>query len=59
MSVSVVLSEERILNNVQIEVRFKHYGLKCVEVIDNGAGISETDYENIGLLPSLAPLCNI
>ncbi|KAF8797760.1 DNA mismatch repair protein MutL [Phlegmacium glaucopus] len=32
-----------------VEVRFKNYGLKSVEVIDNGSGISEGDCENIAL----------
>lgn len=32
-----------------VEVRFKHHGSKSVEVIDNGSGISESDYENIAL----------
>lgn len=30
------------------EVRFKDYGLKSIEVIDNGHGISEDDYDHIG-----------
>ena len=44
-----------ISNHGYLEVRFKHYGLKSVEIVDNGSGISESDYENIGLLRSLGP----
>ncbi|EPQ53006.1 DNA mismatch repair protein MutL [Gloeophyllum trabeum ATCC 11539] len=32
-----------------IEVRFKDYGLKSVEVIDNGSGIAPEDYDSVGL----------
>ncbi|KAF8968485.1 histidine kinase-like ATPase, partial [Flammula alnicola] len=32
-----------------IEVRFKNYGLASIEVIDNGSGIPEADYDSIGL----------
>lgn len=38
-----------------IEVRFKDYGLKTIEVIDNGNGIAPDDYESIGKLQSLLP----
>lgn len=37
-----------------IEVRFKDYGLKSLEVIDNGSGITPENYESIGK-PSFAP----
>ena len=37
-----------------IEVRFKDYGLKTIEVIDNGNGIAPDDYESIGKLQSLS-----
>ncbi|KAI6040194.1 DNA mismatch repair protein MutL [Pisolithus marmoratus] len=32
-----------------VEVRFQNYGLKSIEVIDNGAGIAPRDYEGIAL----------
>ncbi|KAG8827300.1 hypothetical protein FRC17_007890 [Serendipita sp. 399] len=32
-----------------IEVRIKDYGLKLVEVIDNGTGISKDDYDTVAL----------
>ena len=38
-----------------IEVRFKDYGLKTLEVIDNGSGIAPENYESIGKPGSFAP----
>lgn len=35
--------------STNIEIRFKNHGLKSVEVIDNGSGIQEEDFESIGL----------
>ncbi|KAI5779236.1 hypothetical protein EDC01DRAFT_711548 [Geopyxis carbonaria] len=32
-----------------IEVRFKNYGLECIDVIDNGNGVSAENYESIAL----------
>ncbi|KAG2144411.1 uncharacterized protein EDB93DRAFT_538927 [Suillus bovinus] len=32
-----------------IEVRFLNYGLKSIEVIDNGCGIAKKDYESVAL----------
>lgn len=32
-----------------IEVRFSNYGLKSIEVIDNGCGIAPKDYESVAL----------
>ncbi|KAK0233751.1 hypothetical protein IW262DRAFT_1332352 [Armillaria fumosa] len=32
-----------------IEVKFKNYGVKSVEVVDNGSGVAEDDWESIGL----------
>ncbi|KAJ3747567.1 hypothetical protein DFH05DRAFT_821716 [Lentinula detonsa] len=31
-----------------IDVRFKNYGFKSIEVLDNGSGISENDFDSIG-----------
>jgi DNA mismatch repair ATPase MutL len=44
---------------LDVEVRFKEYGLKSVEVVDNGSGIAEQDYDSIGesCAPSYIP-CN-
>lgn len=39
-----------------IEVRFKQYGVKSIEVIDNGCGIAEEDYDTLGKLNSLPVL---
>jgi DNA mismatch repair protein PMS2 len=38
-----------------IEVRFKDYGLKTLEAIDNGSGIAPENYESIGKPSSFAP----
>jgi DNA mismatch repair protein PMS2 len=38
-----------------IEVRFKDYGLKTLEVIDNGSGIAPENYDSIGKPSLLAP----
>jgi DNA mismatch repair protein PMS2 len=35
---------------VYIEVRFKDFGLESIECIDNGHGISPSDYDSIGTL---------
>ncbi|KAG9003131.1 hypothetical protein FRB93_011210 [Tulasnella sp. JGI-2019a] len=32
-----------------IEIRFKEYGLRSIEVIDNGSGISKENYESVAL----------
>ena len=31
-----------------LEVRFKDYGLKTLEIVDNGSGITPENYESIG-----------
>jgi DNA mismatch repair protein PMS2 len=38
-----------------IEVRFKDYGLKTLEIIDNGSGIAPENYESIGKPSLFAP----
>lgn len=35
--------------STSIEVRFKNFGLDGFEVVDNGSGIKEEDYESVGL----------
>jgi hypothetical protein len=35
---------------LRAEVRFKDYGLKSIEVLDNGSGISPNDYDSVGAL---------
>ncbi|TFK51203.1 DNA mismatch repair protein MutL [Heliocybe sulcata] len=32
-----------------IEIRFKNYGLKSIEVIDNGSGVAPADYDSLAL----------
>jgi hypothetical protein len=54
ISVSVAFIGTGISNKAYLEVRFKNYGLKSVEIVDNGSGISESDYENIGPFRLLA-----
>lgn len=34
--------------NLCTEVRFKDHGVKSLEVIDNGSGISKENYEGLG-----------
>lgn len=33
------------------EVRMKEHGLDSIEVVDNGSGIQEADWPNIGMVP--------
>jgi DNA mismatch repair protein PMS2 len=49
----MALQLTRVLDTT--EVRFKDYGLKTIEVIDNASGISPDDYESIGKLQFLSP----
>ncbi|KAH9066502.1 hypothetical protein EDB87DRAFT_1586471 [Lactarius vividus] len=42
-------AKELVENALDAEVRFKDYGLKSIEVIDNGSGIAPEDYESIAL----------
>lgn len=37
-----------VITDEPSEIRFKNYGVKSVEVIDNGSGIAEQDFESIG-----------
>lgn len=41
------------------EVRFKQYGVKSIEVVDNGSGIAEKDHESIGTFAQLARFPNV
>lgn len=40
--------EDWTLLNLCTEVRFKDHGVKSLEVIDNGSGISKENYEGLG-----------
>jgi DNA mismatch repair protein PMS2 len=33
---------------IPLEIRFKNFGLKSIEVVDNGSGIAEADFDSIG-----------
>jgi len=50
----LLLSTHPLTEIWPIEVRFKDYGLKILEVIDNGSGIAPENYESIGKLSSLS-----
>lgn len=45
------LTSSLTLTHATTEVRFKEYGLTSIEVIDNGCGIAEADYDSIGTSP--------
>lgn len=38
------------------EIRFRDHGLKSIEVVDNGSGISPEDYDAIGQCTELPPI---
>jgi DNA mismatch repair protein PMS2 len=42
------IKDERLSLSCSLEVRFKDYGLQTIEVMDNGSGIAEKDWEGIG-----------
>jgi DNA mismatch repair protein PMS2 len=39
------------------EVRFRDHGLKSIEVVDNGFGISPENYDTVGENIQLSPVC--
>lgn len=41
----------QLLANHQVDVRFKDYGLKGIEVQDNGSGIEKENYSSVGKEP--------